>query len=883
MNFVVLLCLAGTVICSLFSNETEHHLTASTRSPKCQESEALLGHLSRPISTDSELEQVFLLANSLNVTGDILDKTLSTLSAAFMQRTFNLSAFQKTYIWQKFEQALGRLTDETITICKQEIILNGLNVVPGKQSSYFRLVQNLTPHYTGVIIQDLPLDANDIKGIHQLLSKNLRKIEISNCPMNFELDLDWDFSSFESLEYFQWSNCYAGDSIVHITKTLPNSLVYLDISKNKMNPTTPNQLSPLLERLTNLATLKLADNNLTPAGTADLLVCICSLKKLKEVDLSTNYIGNALLDYLTTLSSPLPWTHLNLEKCCVLETEFNVHAFSKLPELTNLNLLNMGVDKEIIALLKSDLLPNLKDICCVMFDDHEMISEEISNLLSRRKLVLSFPRWMIRCCDVSNAHRLVWLKNAFWHLNSVVTKKNFDFSNLSQDSLSHLELLRFNFVRMPTEYRKFLVHFSSLTPNVTTLHAVLRANEPECFAIVVENKKLVELRLQFEKKEINWAIFPGLIQSMTDLKSLVIMGHHSYSAFVDVLLDKIAMGSLKNLENLHIKVTLSDNILVKLFETLKYLPNLSSLLISGKMHLSDIDIGTAQYLNVKKLNISLDVADKMIHVKIFQLFPALTKLVILSSGMSDEVFEDVEKKLPKLREIMMVDYIEKPQDHFFNYFAKLPFLTSILVNDNYYYGNEFDEGRQLLFVGDEDEENEENNGNEENEANDENESLPEDILVPIQPLDDGYPHLNELFWNREKMLFQSSFKHAKYLRFLYGEVWCSPNEIEKFVSFPHTKLIGLNFSTEEAIMKFNDSHHLFKQLNSLSTRKIQGLRLPQTLTQLNYSYSPTSSEDIDYDSWKKQNPHLCQIEEDFVFVSLTGNIREFVMYMMPHD
>ncbi len=103
-------------------------------------------------------------------------------------------------------------------------------------------------------IGDIPLSSNDLEVIHS----DLTELHIKNCPFNFEEQLD--LSQLTRLTHFTCSNCFADCHLLFTLESITNSLVYLDISDNWLNPIDHSPLFSWIEKQKSLKHLNLSKN-----------------------------------------------------------------------------------------------------------------------------------------------------------------------------------------------------------------------------------------------------------------------------------------------------------------------------------------------------------------------------------------------------------------------------------------------------------------------------------------------------------------------------------------------------------------------------------------------------------------------------------------------
>ncbi len=139
---------------------------------------------------------------------------------------------------------------------------------------------------------------------------------------------------------------------------MPATLSCLDLSNNQLSDEQLLEVSSIVKRQTNLIELVLNGIGMTSSNSIELVQNILQLPHLRNLDLSSNQIGEYLLEKLAASPTPMKWIKLDLEYSGITDYE-KTDRIQELP-----GLLELALDANEIKITEMELrtryLPKLK-------------------------------------------------------------------------------------------------------------------------------------------------------------------------------------------------------------------------------------------------------------------------------------------------------------------------------------------------------------------------------------------------------------------------------------------------------------------------------------------------------------------------------------------
>ena len=311
--------------------------------------------------TDDEINLLFHVSETYASTDPLLGKIVSVIIATFKMRKVILSFSEKTcFTWNQVENSIS-LNNKFISQWNTGIHFSANKLTEKERKECFNLIGNIMFAQVGVSISGLRLELKEFPCFFDLFHSKLVAIHFENCefiadgefvfPSDFLLNLPilWDF---------KWKNCNELGAILTGLQKMPATLSCLDLSYNQLSDEQLLEVSSIVKRQTKLIELILNGIGMTNSNSVELVRNILQLPHLRNLDLSSNQIGEHLLERLAASPTPMKWTKLDLEYSSITDYE-KLIGFKNLPDLHEL-----ALDANEIKITEMELrtryLPKLK-------------------------------------------------------------------------------------------------------------------------------------------------------------------------------------------------------------------------------------------------------------------------------------------------------------------------------------------------------------------------------------------------------------------------------------------------------------------------------------------------------------------------------------------
>ena len=621
--------------------------------------------------TMDDTKLILSSAEMLLATGNFLQKTIELLVIQLHKYKFDLQQFP--YISKKIFGTLKCTEYSIICIDTQTVILNGINAEPGRQMFYFLFIENILPFWTGLKIIDLPLHSRDILFIQNLPLTGLETFHMENCPINCDNGKGLNKSPMTKLKHFHLVNCYANDSMINFLCRLSESVEYLDISLNMLDPELQEELADNIARFKNLKILKMARNNLTKCNK--LIDEILGLKYLETLDLYDNFIGTLLLEMIDKQHSPLPWKHLNLAKTRISERSTTLNPFYNLTNLVTLNLSYNEINGLILNLLnRISIMENLQQLHYKCEGVSIYVADECFQQLPEY-FSLELSGTVKNSIYERHPQNLRYLQTAKIFFDTIAEANEncrLEFKNVVRLSASAMQ---YEYAKIPQ-----LKELAKKFPNLTSFHSHVWSGELKYLNHFLEDVKLFYLSLELKTYQVEENKLQLLLLNQRKLKGLTIFGRAIWEDEMKMFFDFVTNSkNIRLLEQVNINIPISIHTLNSLLKATAYLPHLKTLALTLTKKCGHLETLHKIY-SVRKLYIILvgkwEYSVERILISIIELFPNLVKLHI-ERLVFPELLKNIQNRLPKLRELSVDFCSTKYLDEAIANLSTLSFLTSL--------------------------------------------------------------------------------------------------------------------------------------------------------------------------------------------------------------